>query len=67
MRCPYCRKKGAKILPGRIKPGGLIHSAIECKNPLCSAYNPIKYGFHPNMLPEKHAYFRKFLDAIGNE
>jgi hypothetical protein len=67
VKCPYCGKKGARIRPGEIKPGNLIVSAVDCSNPHCTAYNPIKHGYHPEMLPEKHACYRRYLQAIKNE
>jgi hypothetical protein len=67
VKCPYCGKKGARIRPGGIRPGDLILTAIECHNPHCMAYNPIRYGYHPEMLPEKHERYRKYLKALHNE
>ena len=67
MKCPYCGKKGAKVDPSIIRKGALIHSAVDCTNPTCSACNAVAYGHHPQVLPEKHESYRKYLEAVSNE
>ena len=67
MKCPYCGEKGAKVLPGMIGPERLIHTAISCRTPACTAYDPITYGYHHDMLVEAKDLFRKVLRAVHHE
>ena len=68
MRCPFCKKYGALIDKEIVfEKGESIHSVITCKNQLCSAYDLILYGPHPNMTSEKKAEFEKYLNIIDNE
>ena len=70
MKCPYCKKRGAKIDHTQVEKiigEAPIHSAVECRNPACIAYNPIVYGDHPDMNPEKRRVYKKFKRMIQNE
>jgi hypothetical protein len=67
MKCPYCGEKGAKVLPNAVCPERLIHSAINCRNPECTAYDPITHGAHPKMLAETKAVLQTVLRAMRSE
>lgn len=67
IRCPFCRDNGARVDSEVLKSCRLIHSAVTCKNPDCIAYDPITYGYHPNMSPENHRLFKKLKQILINE
>lgn len=70
MKCPYCKKRGAKVNHTHaedVKGAAPIHSAVECRNPSCIAYNPLVYGYHPDMNSEKRRVYEKFKRMIENE
>lgn len=67
MKCPYCGEKGAKVLPNIVGPEQLIHSALNCRNPECTAYDSITHGDHPRMSAEAKDTFRKITDAVRKE
>ena len=67
MKCPYCGKKGAKVLPAMIGPERLIHTATSCCNPECTAYDPITHGYHQDMPAEAKELFEKMQRAVHDE
>ena len=67
MKCPYCGEKGAKVLPDMISPERLIHSAIRCRNPECTAYDPITFGYHQKMRDEQKDDYQKVVRAVRGE
>lgn len=67
MKCPYCGEKGARVLPNMVCSERLIHSALNCRNPECTAYDPITHGGHPKMTAETKDVFQKVIDAMRNE
>jgi len=64
MKCPYCGKKKAKIDVDKIRSGARIHSALHCRNPQCSAYDPGLFGYRPNMPPQKGTFFDRRLPTL---
>ena len=67
MKCPYCGEKGAKVLPNMVCPERSIHSALNCRNPECTAYDAITHGIHPKMLAETRVVFHKAARAVHSE
>jgi hypothetical protein len=67
MKCPYCGEKGADVLPDAARPEWLIHSALNCRNPACTACDPITYGALPKMPAETKAVVQKVLRAMRSE
>jgi len=67
MKCPYCKTKGAGVHGPDIVHGESIHSSISCVNPFCTAYDPIRYGPHPEMTPEKANEFAQYMEVVENE
>ena len=67
MKCPYCGEKGAKVKPNAVCPERLIHAALDCRNPECTAYDPITHGYHRKMLAGKKEEFQRILRAVRNE
>lgn len=67
MKCPYCGKKGAKVLPAMIGPDRLIHTAISCQTPECTAYDAITHGYHQDMPAEAKDLYERMLRAVRDE
>ena len=67
MKCPYCGEKGARVMPRMVCPERLIHSALNCRNPECTAYDPITHGSHPKMRAETREIFQKAARAVLGE
>ena len=67
MKCPYCGEKGAKVLPNMVSPDRLIHSAMRCPNPECTAYDAITFGYHEKMGNQQKDDYRKILRALRGE
>ena len=67
MKCPYRGVKGAKVKPNTVSTERLIHTALDCRNPECTAYDPITHGYHRKMLAGKKEEFKRILRAVRNE
>ena len=67
MNCPTCGEKGASVLPDMLCPQRSIDSALNCRNPGCTAYDAITHGLPPKMQPEVKAVFQKVICAVRSE
>jgi hypothetical protein len=65
--CPYCQQAGALLNPEIYRAGGPTSCAISCKNPQCRCYDPILYGYHPDMQDAHKKVYESYMSAMQRE